>query len=139
MAAWQVPCVVSWPGRIKQGSVCRDIIDFSDMLPTLCEAAGVTVPEKLNIDGKSFLWQLVGRRGTPREAIYIWYSRSGDPKKAQICARDTRYKLYSDGRFYDVENDRLEETPLQKEKLTSEEQTVKAKLLRVLERHDSVQ
>ena len=58
----RVPCIVRWPGVIPHGRVCKDIVDFSDFLPTLCEAAGVKVPANLNLDGQSFLPQLAASR-----------------------------------------------------------------------------
>jgi len=46
--AYRVPALISWPGHIKPGSVCNDIISHLDMMPTLLAAAGVPdVTEKL--------------------------------------------------------------------------------------------
>jgi arylsulfatase A len=124
----RVPCIVSWPGVIRSGSVCRDIIDFSDFLPTLCQAAGAPVPTGLQLDGQSFLPQLRGQNGTPRDAIYMWYSRSGKASEAQAFARNQRYKLYEDGRFFDIAQDRLEKEPLDDAALSEERRAVRAML-----------
>ena len=35
-----VPLIANWPGRIKPGGVCDDLIDFSDIYPTIAEACG---------------------------------------------------------------------------------------------------
>jgi arylsulfatase A len=64
-----VPLIASWPGRIAAGKVCADLVDTTDFLPTLCEAAGVAVPAEMKVDGRSFLPQLRGEKGTPREWI----------------------------------------------------------------------
>jgi len=124
----RVPCIVSWPGVIRQGRVSRDIIDFSDFLPTICEAAGAKLPSGLAIDGRSFLPQLQGKPGTPRDAIYVWYSRSGMPGSARVFARNGRYKLYVDGRFFDVAQDRLEKSPLDDAVLSEEARAAKSVL-----------
>jgi arylsulfatase A len=111
-AGTRVPLIVDWPAGAKGGRVLDDLVDFSDVLPTLCEAAGVEVPETLAVDGRSFLPQIQGREGNPREWIYCWYSRSGKREKAKVFARTRRYKLYRDGRFHDVAADPLEKQPL---------------------------
>lgn len=128
----RVPLIATWPGVISRGKVSSDLVDFSDFLPTLCEAAGATVPSTLNIDGRSFLPQLQGKKGDPREWIYCWYSRSGGPTGKE-WARNQRYKLYRAGEFYDVSNDVLEKNPL--ENLSPETQQVRAMLQKALDQY----
>ena len=65
-----VPLMVRWPGRIKAGSTCADLIDFSDLLPTVCELTGTRLPEA-EIHGRSFAPRLFGNPGNPREWIHI--------------------------------------------------------------------
>jgi arylsulfatase A len=65
-----VPLIVCWPGHIKPGSTCDDLIDFSDLFPTLCELAGAPLP-KAEIHGRSFGPQLLGKPGNPRDWIHI--------------------------------------------------------------------
>jgi arylsulfatase A-like enzyme len=65
-----VPLIVRWPGRIKAGSTCEDLVDLSDFFPTLCELTGAKLPEQ-SIHGRSFAPQLLGRPGHPREWIHI--------------------------------------------------------------------
>jgi arylsulfatase A len=109
-AGTRVPLIASWPGTIAGGKVLDDLVDFSDFLPTLCDTAGVAVPSELNIDGRSFLPQLKGEQGNPREWAYCWYlSKSG---AVEEWARTERYKLYRTGAFFDIETDALENKPL---------------------------
>jgi arylsulfatase A len=124
---------------IESGRVCRDIIDFSDFLPTICEATGTPIPKDLRLDGQSFLPQLKGQTGSPREAIYMWYSRSGNPQAAKVFARNQRYKLYREGRFFDVAHDRLEKKPLDDAALTDEARAIKAKLQARIDQWERVQ
>jgi len=130
-----VPLIVQWPARARAGAVCGDLVDFTDFLPTVCEAAGVTVPEELAIDGRSFLPQIIGEKGHPRQWIYCWYSRSGKSAQAKIFARNQRYKLYADGKFYDVPNDPFEKKPLADDALDAEAKRVRAMLQGVLDRY----
>jgi arylsulfatase A len=106
-----VPFIASWPAVIRTGAVNRDLISGADFLPTICEAAGVAVPAVC--DGVSFYPQLRGETGTPRRAIYLWYSPRLKPDPAVTeFAFDQEHKLYGDGRFYDLGKDPFEAVPL---------------------------
>lgn len=65
-----IPLIVRWPGRIHAGSSCKDLVDLSDIFPTLCELTGAKLPEE-KIHGRSFAPQLFGKSGQPREWIHI--------------------------------------------------------------------
>ncbi len=129
-----VPFIASWPAMMPQGRVNRDLISSTDFLPTLCEAAGVKVPT--NVDGVSFLPQLRGERGTPREWLYSWYSpRQQQNLTVRESAFDPHYKLYRTGQFYDLQNDPDERKPLAAETRTAEQTAAENKLKAVLERY----
>ncbi len=129
-----VPLIANWPGTIPKGKVSDDLIDFSDFLPTICGCAGVAVPEKLHIDGRSFLPQLQGKKGDPRKWIYCWYSRGGGPTGKEF-ARNQRYKFYRTGQFYDIENDVLEKTPLAVDALDEKTAAVRDMLQAALDQY----
>jgi arylsulfatase A len=127
-----VPLIASWPAAMKQGRVNRDLISSADFLPTICEAAGVKVPTEL--DGVSFLPQLRGEKGTPREWLYCWYSpRQRQDLTVREFAFDHSYKLYRSGQLFDLEADPFEQQPLEAAALTDDRRTVKAKLQAVLD------
>jgi len=126
-----VPFIANWPGTIPAGRVNRDLVDFSDFLPTICGTIDAGVPSSLKIDGRSFLPQLHGKTGDPREWTYCWYSRNGGMKGDEY-ARTQRYKLHRDGRFIDVANDPLEVKPLDIGKLGDVQLKTLAKLQKVL-------
>ncbi len=134
-AGTRVPLIARWPGVIPEGQVFSDLIDFTDVLPTLCETADAAIPDRLDPDGRSFLPQLLGQNGTPREWGYCWFARNAD-STPQEWARTQRYKLYRSGEFYDVQNDVLEHNPLPKESLDADAQQVRAMLQSVLDRFE---
>ncbi len=106
-----VPCIANWPAAMKQGRVNTDLISSTDFLPTICEAAGVVVPA--TIDGVSFLPQLRGESGTPREWLYTWYSpRQNADMTIHECAFNHNFKLYRTGEFFDLAEDPDEKNPL---------------------------
>jgi arylsulfatase A len=97
-----VPTIASWPGVIKAGQVNTDLIDSSDLLPTFAEVTGAPLPTKNVLDGRSFLPQLQGKKGNPKEYIYMelgnkWYVRSA------------KWKLNRAGELFDMTNAPFEE------------------------------
>ncbi len=128
-AGTHVALVARWPGKIAAGSVSDALVDFSDFLPTVLEAAGIERPQHL--DGVSFLSQLLGNPGPTREWIYMWYWPRPEQGRPARMARDRRFKLYGDGRFYDLQADPSEEHPIAEP--TGEALTAHAKLSKVLE------
>ncbi|MGB7344803.1 MAG: sulfatase-like hydrolase/transferase [Pirellulaceae bacterium] len=132
-----VPLIVQWRGKTPAGVVCNDIVDISDFLPTMCQAAGAEVPESIQLDGRSFLPQVLGDTGNPREWIYQWYARNGGPKGAEFT-RNQRYKLYRTGKFYDVAGDSLEQRPLDVASLDQETKQVHQMLQAALDQYTDV-
>ena len=128
-AGCHVPMIAFWEGKIKPGTVCSNMVDFSDFLPTIAELGEAKLPADREIDGRSFLPQLLGKRGNPRKSIFVHYDK--DPKRDPPRMRrvrfayDGQYKLYQDGRVYDVPNDIEEEHALDKETFSN---AAKAKL-----------
>jgi arylsulfatase A len=64
------PLVARWPGRIKPGTTSDLPVAFWDLLPTLCEAAGLKAPP--GIDGLSILPTLTGRGEQARHEFFYW-------------------------------------------------------------------
>jgi arylsulfatase A len=102
-AGTHVPLIVNWKGITPAGTICDDLVDFSDFLPTLAELSGAALPEVV-LDGRSFAPQVHGLAGEPRQWIY-------QEHEGKAWIRDKRWKLYRDGRLLDVDLDPLEEHP----------------------------
>ena len=130
-----VPGIANWPGQLASGKVCADMIEAVDMLPTICEAAQVPVPADIKLDGRSFLPQLRGEKGHPKDALYVWYNPSGGASAKYEFAHDAHYKLYADGRFFDTVADDREKTPLKEDDLSAEAKAAHAKLKALLAAH----
>jgi arylsulfatase A len=130
-----VPLIASWPGRIPAGKLNRDLIASVDFLPTICEAAGVPVPKEVLADARSFLPQLLGRTGDPREWAYFWYAPDGGVRPKYEFAMSTRHKLYRDGTFFDLQNDWFEERPLKVAQLTGAGREAAQKLQAALDQY----
>jgi len=113
-AGTRVPLIANWPARIAGGDVSNDLVDFSDFLPTLLDAADTAPPPSLVLDGQSFLPRLTGAPYEPRAWLFshYWGQRGRTPEGAQEFTRNQRWKLYDDGRLYDVTHDPLERCPV---------------------------
>jgi arylsulfatase A len=97
-----VPTIANWPGVIEANKVSNVLIDSSDLLPTFADLAGAKLPSKKVIDGRSFLPQLMGKKGNPREWIFTelgnkWY------------VREAKWKLNREGELFDMSNAPFEE------------------------------
>ena len=132
-AGTRVPLIVKWPKSIPLNSTNNDLIDFSDFLPTIAEAANIDTTS-LDLDGRSFLPQLKGENGNPRKWIYSWYSREGNSEKARVFARNHRFKLYSTGEFYEIPKDYEEQRPLDTSNLAPDVSKIYLSLDSVLEK-----
>lgn len=120
-AGMHVPLIANRPGHVVAGKVCSDLVDSTDFVPTVLEAAGAKPPAGWKADGRSFLPQLRGEKGTPREWIYSWYSpRQSDDLTVREFAFNSRFKLYRSGNFFDLDQDISEKQPLKVESLTGD-------------------
>lgn len=133
-AGTHVPLIVHGAGVPKQ-TLVGDLVNFTDVLPTLCDLAGVDVPGNSSLDGQSFAPQFRGKTTKPRKYSYCWYDRAGTGKEVHVFARTKRFKLYRNGRFFNIGKDCLEETPLQDESLDEETRKTKEMLQEVIEKY----
>jgi arylsulfatase A len=141
-----VALIANCPGTITSGYVCDDLVDFTDILPTMADIAQTTLPNRV-LDGQSFWPQLQGETGTPKDVIYQYYVPKNSTVKTIYgswiqWAQDEQYKLYNGKNifhFYDYINDRAEENPLTITNLTAEQQIVYDKLLsKILEMENAM-
>jgi len=68
----RVPMIVAGPGLVKPIGLSGELVDLSDVLPTLAELAGARLPADHTIDGRSFAPLLRGEPAEPREWIFSY-------------------------------------------------------------------
>lgn len=66
----RVPLIVNWPDKIKRGQVSDHITASWDLLPTICQIAGVSSPAGL--DGISFYPTLFGGKKQKEHSFLYW-------------------------------------------------------------------
>ena len=121
----RVPLIANWKGTTPAGKVLNDLIDFSYLLPTFAEAAGATLPANVKFDGRSFLPQVRGEPGNPREWIYVqlgagWY------------ARDDGWKLNEKGELFSMKDAPFVEAPVPADSKDPAAQAARKRLQTVL-------
>lgn len=109
----RVPWIANWPGRIEPGTVVDNMVDLTDLLPTLSEVAGLE-NETTMLDGISFAPVLFGN-SVQRRRPWVYLEHRG--KRA---IRSMNFKLYADGPFFDLSSDPLEKSPLNKSDLSAQ-------------------
>ncbi len=73
---WRVPFIVRGPG-IKAGSESGALIYLLDVLPTLCDLAGIESPD--SVEGQSFRPVLEGKADSARPHVYGVYAGGTKP------------------------------------------------------------
>jgi arylsulfatase A-like enzyme len=103
----KVPTVWRWPGTIP-ATISRELVSFYDVLPTLCELAGVPAPPGDRICGLSYAPLLRGERLSRRRDRVYGYLRN------TYCVRGSRYKYvmrnqgFGPNELWDLEADPTE-------------------------------
>lgn len=109
----RMPFIVRWPGVVPQGKIdTTSVLTAVDLLPTLLETAGVTLPDGYVPDGQSALSAFKGRELKRTKPIY-WEWKGGISKDytwPSLGIRDGRWKLLVNKdlqkmELYDMEND----------------------------------
>lgn len=78
----RTPMVAAWPEKISAGVESDHISAFWDVMPTLCEIAGIYSPEET--DGISFLPALTGGNQTPHDHLYWEFPSYGGQQAVRM-------------------------------------------------------
>lgn len=124
----KVPFYIMWKDHIPQGLKLNELAAHIDLLPTLLDAAGITVPDSLNIDGESLLPMLSGnKKEYPQRSIYAHQTVFGECFATPGGLRTERYRLqnWKNGyELFDMLND-----PTQKTDISAEEPELYKRLI----------
>lgn len=133
----RVPLIARWPGVIQASEVSDQLVEASDFLPSLADLGGVSIPSNWHLDGQSFVHHLKGASGPRRENCFFWYDpRPGWDKNRfdrHIFALNHDYKLFSDGRFFEISGTGMEEKELEVHRLSRKAQQAKQELQKVID------
>ena len=109
--AWEggprVPCLMRWPNGIKPGSVCSQITQNMDLLPTIASIMGTNLPTDRTIDGRDISGVFQGEDDPALDnRPHYYYTRD------QIAAvRQGNWKLMLEGtQLFNLRDDISETT-----------------------------
>jgi arylsulfatase A-like enzyme len=97
----RVPCIMRWPGTLREAATVDEAAAFIDIYPTIARLAHAEIPEDRVIDGLD-IWPVI-QEGAASPHDYLFYGLRG--------VRDSRWKLI-DGQLFDLVNDIGETTNL---------------------------
>ncbi|WP_146520479.1 sulfatase family protein [Stieleria varia] len=124
-----VPFIARWPGKIKAGTIDdTSWISAVDLLPTLCEIAGASLPAGYQPDGMSHVATLQGTPAPVREKPLFWRgvpSRNGP----LYSILDRKWRLLTDVNFEALELHDVDEDPLEQDNLISSHPAITNELL----------
>jgi len=130
-SATHVPFIAWWPGTIEAGTTRSELVYLADFFPTLLSLAGAELPD--DIDGQSLLPLLRNEAAKDwRDTLFMHYDPRWSDNVPARYAFDERWKLYEDGRFFDLQQDPLEQLPLKAGKLDSAGMAARERLQRRL-------
>lgn len=127
----RVPLAVSWPGHTPAGKTNDDLIDFSDFFGTLAELAGAKLPEGLKIDSHSFAPQIEGKKGSPRDWVYVELN-------GKSYVRDKKFKLTARGEMFDLSEAPFKEIPVASDTKDTDAIAARKALQAVLDEHKAL-
>lgn len=99
-----VPFIVRAPFLSKGGRTSRDLIDFTDLLPTLLDLTGIDHPKEFGLDGVSMVPSLRDSDDPFDKRNWVVSETTGFR-----MARDWHHIVDTNGRFHDLDKDPLQE------------------------------
>lgn len=84
----RIPFIARWPGAVKPGAACHQLICLTDLLATCADLLGARLPDNAGEDSVSFLHFLRGAASGPRHEAVVHHSCFG-----QFAIRQGAWKL----------------------------------------------
>ena len=109
----RVPFVISWPGKLAP-TTCDEPVISIDILPTICAALDISLPENRIYDGRNMLSAIHKNTDTPlHERLYF------DGNDNSWAVREGKWKLLYSKKgnleLYNLEDDAVEQKNLVEE------------------------
>jgi arylsulfatase A len=132
-----VPMIAHWPDQIKKPKSYNGLINFSDFYATFSDILKV----ENQSDGTSMMDIFKEKNTLERNTATTYYNPMWSKnvnRYRNVYSQNDRYKLYKNGKFFDMKNDLLETQPLKDKDLTQGQKIIKAKLAAELAKFPSL-
>ena len=130
----RVPLVAYWPQMLDGREPHTELIEFSDFFPTLADIVG----KQVKSDGQSFYPLLTDADYQSRETAFVHYDpqwSKGVNQYRNQFVQTVDYKLYQNGKLFNIANDPLEKNSLDEASLTKNEREVYSHLVQEMKKH----
>jgi len=127
----RTPFIVRWPGHTPAGTSNNSTVFTAvDLLPTLCAAAGVTLPAGYHGDGENLLAAFDGKAITRERAIFWeWTGGKNEPDWwPRLAVRDGDWKLALTADAQRVELHRIPEDRAESKDVSKDHPEIVARL-----------
>jgi arylsulfatase A-like enzyme len=106
------PLFIKWPGGIKKGFQIEKIASVRDLLPTLCELAGIKMSLPSPLDGRSLVSLIKNSEAKWEDRILVsqWKNKFG--------VRSQNYRLGEKGELFNMASDPEQLKPIKNEKVS---------------------
>lgn len=84
----RIPFIANWPGCVKPGSTCEQLVCLTDLMATCAEILGARLPDNAGEDSVSILPALTGTAKRPLREAVVHHSINGS-----FAIRQGRWKL----------------------------------------------
>lgn len=100
-----VPCIISYPNLIKQGTIIDAMAEAVDIVPTILDICGIQIPEY--IQGKTLKRLLTGETSVHKDAIFCEHFDHKQHNISLVRTKTFKYVVWTDGSetLYDLKND----------------------------------
>ena len=105
----RVAGTMRWKGHIQAGTVIEEIAGAIDLLPTFADLVDIDLIVEKPLDGRSLKPLLLGEDAEWSDRIILSHQR------AQLSARNQRFRLDIEGKLYDMVADGGQITDVSKE------------------------
>lgn len=125
----RIPAFVTWPGKIRAGSISKQVNLTMDIFPTLAEVVSVRYDH--HIEGRSFYKTLVGIEEKEEDRPLYFTRREGGLTyggKAYHAVRLGNWKLLQNSPYQPMELYDLEHDPQEQQDLSAKEPVIFKKL-----------
>lgn len=110
----KVPCIISYPNKIKDNKVIENLVEAVDIVPTLLDWCGVQKPEF--VQGKSIRGLIDGGTDIHKSSVLVDYfepipygDEIGISRSTTVRTKDFMYNLSDDNEFlYDLNKDKYQ-------------------------------
>lgn len=89
---YRVPGIIHWPGHTRAGEVSGTPVSGTDLLPTLCEIAGIKLPDPMELDGTSIL-PIFNQQSIVRNKPLYWQYDRALSRPFTVSLREGDWKL----------------------------------------------